>query len=354
MKEGPAGHTKSVLSRDDLIMRKIERCLTFFERSLVLGPRPTLYLPECNESVPVELGNQSTYRFVCALTVLRDVYRLIKTNAHRTKRGIYYDHKKLFGECTSLDSTLKQVCRLLNEPRVNLHVLSSSKGLLIGALKYLTKDGNLVNCQSAVVSVLPCVDDIVRLESDARFILVVEKDTIFQRLCQEDFHQSYSPCILVTAKGYPDYPTRLMLHKLVSTLKIPLFALVDCDPHGLEIYLTYKYGSSTHFDVNVENVDLTSIRWIGAFPSEIESLHIEQSHLLTLSSREKSKISSLLGRSCVKEDTFLEHQLRKMLTLGFKVELEAICTKGENFITASYFRAKLPKLLRDVFVLSET
>lgn len=37
--------SKIVLSKNEQIVRKIERCLIFFQKSLVLGPRPTLYLP---------------------------------------------------------------------------------------------------------------------------------------------------------------------------------------------------------------------------------------------------------------------------------------------------------------------
>lgn len=44
-------------------------------------------------------------------------------------------------------------------------------------------------------------------------------------------------------KGFPDNGTRLLLKQLWSTFKLPIFLLVDADPHGIEIMAVYKYGS---------------------------------------------------------------------------------------------------------------
>lgn len=46
------------------------------------------------------------------------------------------------------------------------------------------------------------------------------------------------------AKGYPDLITRQLLRLFHTKFpEIPMFGLVDADPHGVAIYLTYKYGS---------------------------------------------------------------------------------------------------------------
>jgi DNA topoisomerase VI subunit A len=49
--------------------------------------------------------------------------------------------------------------------------------------------------------------------SHAFQILVVEKDAIFQRLA-EDRLWEVLPCVLITAKGFPDLATRAFLHKV--------------------------------------------------------------------------------------------------------------------------------------------
>jgi len=39
-------------------------------------------------------------------------------------------------------------------------------------------------------------------------------------------------CVWGQGKGFPDVNSRLMVRKLWDTLHIPIFALVDADPHG--------------------------------------------------------------------------------------------------------------------------
>ena len=45
------------------------------------------------------------------------------------------------------------------------------------------------------------------IQSDALFILLVEKDAAFMRLAEDRFYNTY-PCIIMTAKGQPDVASR--------------------------------------------------------------------------------------------------------------------------------------------------
>jgi meiotic recombination protein SPO11 len=76
-----------------------------------------------------------------------------------------------------------------------------------------------------------------------RFIIVVEKDATFQRLLDENFSSVLGPCVIITGKGVPDLNTRQLVHRLWCELAVPVFALVDADPWGVEIMLTYRFGS---------------------------------------------------------------------------------------------------------------
>ncbi|OWK59096.1 Meiotic recombination protein SPO11 [Lonchura striata] len=44
-------------------------------------------------------------------------------------------------------------------------------------------------------------------------------------------------------RGVPDLNTRLLVRKLWDSFQIPIFTLMDADPHGVEIMCVYKYGS---------------------------------------------------------------------------------------------------------------
>lgn len=74
---------------------------------------------------------------------------------------------------------------------------SISHGLLkeLEAHRCLTHFHSLVRLQ---------VDSMV---SDARFILLVEKDAAFMRLAEDRFYNTY-PCVIMTAKGQPDVASR--------------------------------------------------------------------------------------------------------------------------------------------------
>lgn len=55
-------------------------------------------------------------------------------------------------------------------------------------------------------------------------------------------------CVFVSqGKGVPDVNSRLMVKKLWDTLQIPIFALVDADPHGMNHWKANQLKSPTYF-----------------------------------------------------------------------------------------------------------
>jgi len=116
------------------------------------------------------------------------------------------------------------------------------------------EDGDEIDCSRMGVggkAIPPFIDKITDLRSDAKFVLLVEKDAAFMRLAEDRFYNKY-PCIIITAKGQPDVATRyvqdvasqarvcltaysacrLFLRKVKTTLNIPVLGLVDSDPYG--------------------------------------------------------------------------------------------------------------------------
>ena len=53
------------------------------------------------------------------------------------------------------------------------------------------------------------------IQSDALFILLVEKDAAFMRLAEDRFYNTY-PCIILTAKGQPDVASRYNTYHTVA------------------------------------------------------------------------------------------------------------------------------------------
>jgi len=75
----------------------------------------------------------------------------------------------------------------------------------------------------------------LRFQTSARFILVVEKETVFSRLLRERL-DALMPIVLVTGRGFPDVPTRTFLHHLAAAFPhVPVVGLADWNPHGVAI-----------------------------------------------------------------------------------------------------------------------
>lgn len=66
-------------------------------------------------------------------------------------------------------------------------------------------------CEAGKYTLYYCVkewhDQVTDIQSDALFILLVEKDAAFMRLAEDRFYNTY-PCIILTAKGQPDVASR--------------------------------------------------------------------------------------------------------------------------------------------------
>lgn len=163
---------------------------------------------------------------------------------HVTKRDLFYTDVKLFKDQTQSDAVLDDVACMVGCTRTSLHVVASDKGLVVGRLQF-KEAGDEIDCTRLGLTgknIAPHVDRITDIRSDAKFVLLVEKEAAYMRLAEDRFYNTF-PCILMTGKGQPDVATRVFLNRITSQLKIPVFALVDADPYGLKILSVYMQGS---------------------------------------------------------------------------------------------------------------
>ena len=114
---------------------------------------------------------------------------------------------------------------------------ATAKGTCIGALVYRAGADATIDCRrtSTLITADAASAQCLQKDSRARFVLVVEKDSVYQRLIDEGFVEKFAPCILITARGYPDHSTRQLLQAITRDLNIETYALVDADVHGLHV-----------------------------------------------------------------------------------------------------------------------
>ena len=88
-----------------------------------------------------------------------------------------------------------------------------------------------------------CEPEVIQFDKcDAKFILHVEKDTVWRRFNEDKFWRKHD-CLLTHGGGQPPRGVRRLLYRLHNELKLPVYCLLDNDPWGYYIYSVLKQGS---------------------------------------------------------------------------------------------------------------
>ncbi|KAI8427645.1 hypothetical protein MSG28_002119, partial [Choristoneura fumiferana] len=352
------------------IIKKVEEILSEINKTAISGGTPKLTIrnqrlwgnciydldrvtlksfTEAKKSTLHYSSTEDKTRFNRIVFVLTKVHELLSKNLIVTRRELFYQNVSRLRNQGNLDVAVRDVCCLLESPPWNLGIVATSKGLIAGPLTIHARDGTVVNCMASngkyyellflPISIINEMDkncrvfhirlsgtlimqDIIGIKefkSSAKYILVVEKDAIFQKLLDEGALIRLGP-----GKGYPDVCTRQLLSRLTSELKLPALALVDADPHGFEIFLTYKYGSLAQSHLS-SSLACSSLLLLGARHHDVMTLAPKETRL-SLTDLDKRKLASLLRRPYLDtpSGSRIKDELNAMLASGVKAEIEAL------------------------------
>ncbi|GAA5984066.1 hypothetical protein JCM10908_006034 [Rhodotorula pacifica] len=267
------------------------------------------------------LGGRELAIFLRVVQILLEGLRL---GIVSTKRDIYYRDVQLFGKQQVVDTMIEDIAATLRVRRSDLNIVATSKGLFSGALRLVLQDGSTLAGTGRGVLV-PQGQSIRWMELDqVRWVLVVEKDAVFSTLIDAELtsDEAIGNGILVTGKGYPDVVTRELVVRLSHVSpKIPLFALVDWDPHGIDIVATYRFGSSALMH-NAQDLAAPHLRWLGPKLTDLTANGIGRDKLLPLKRADRLKAHALLKREDIPSEW--KRELQQMLRLGCKAETEIL------------------------------
>ncbi|XP_038210027.1 meiotic recombination protein W68 [Zerene cesonia] len=280
-------------------------------------------------------------RFNTIVFVLTRVHELMTKNMTVTRRELYYQNLARFRSQGVLDIGVRDVCCLLECPPWDLGIVATAKGLIAGPLKIVNEDGSVIDCSTSGGTLVPQdIRNIKEFKTSAKYILVVEKDAIFQKLLDEGALVRLRPVIILTGKGYPDVCTRQLLCRLVSDLKLKALALVDADPHGYEIFLTYKYGSLAQSHLS-SSLACPKLLLLGARHQDVMTLAPKASRL-ALTALDKRKLVSLIARPYLNSTTgsHIKQELKAMLDSGVKAEIESLASSAAA-LCDSYLPSKI-------------
>ncbi|KAF7639335.1 TP6A_N domain-containing protein [Meloidogyne graminicola] len=288
------------------------------------------------------LGTTSKRLLNYRLRALAQIHELLIENRHATKRDLFYESKKIYEQQSNFDRALTAICNFLMASRSELNVLSCSKGFVMGSLKLLNAlDDNEIDFRFGTIALNESLINFDFAESEAKAILILEKDSVFQCLLDEKFLELFPNTILITGRGYPDICTRRFLAYLSSQLpNISMFILTDADPYGVEIFLTYKYGSDRTW-IESGGVTLPNLKWIGLLPSDANNLPIPGNQLLSLTNSDKRRINKLSNKVLSIGENNVFDELSIMLSNNYKLEIEALYTLGNKFLSTVYLKYKM-------------
>ena len=112
--------------------------------------------------------------FFCRfLKIVQIVLNLLKYGKVSTKRDIFYTDVRLFVKQGTSDSMLELLARELRVPRFNLNVVSCSRSLVFGALRFHNVDGTVLECDKAAIT-MPSTTHSQGLECYADAVFVIE------------------------------------------------------------------------------------------------------------------------------------------------------------------------------------
>ncbi len=297
--------------------------------NILYDERGNLFFGGLKQTLPYN----GEYRdFLQTIRTAQVVNEMLSRGLYSTKREVFYCDVNLFGEQNYSDRAIENLATLLGTRRKCLNVVASEKGVCLGHL--LLKDKkDIINCEKlghggwAISSFL---DQIEILESDAEFILVVEKDAGVMSLTDKKFWNKI-PSIIITAKGQSDRATHEFIRRLVADLHIPALGLCDSDPYGLDILLNYAHGS-VQSAYETPWLAINDIWWLGVRPSDLDAFHVTSDCRLLMDKTDKQRTEYLLRDPRVQKNLVMKREVELMLQTQYKAEIQALARHGANFL----------------------
>ncbi|MBN1511016.1 MAG: DNA topoisomerase IV subunit A [Phycisphaerae bacterium] len=290
-------------------------------------------------------------RFMQTVLVASKCKQLVDEDKTASIRQIYYlakhtikgTNEKTFDDQDESDPVLEDLEVALDSLREELHIFASNRGNLVGPIT-LVDSGNELDCTrmgSAGYAVPSIVEpDIIQFKKcKAKFILHVEKDTVWRRFYEDRFWEKHN-CIVSHGSGQPTRGMRRLLHRMHNELKLPVYALLDCDPWGYYIYSVIKQGS-INLAYESRRMAVPEAVFIGVSAFDYERYDLSDDVKLGLDSADVKRCKQILAYPWFAGKRPWEKEIKKLVRNGFKMEVEALCNKSLSFVTEEYVPAKL-------------
>jgi DNA topoisomerase-6 subunit A len=289
--------------------------------------------------------------FMQMLLVADGCKQLVEQGKTTSIRGLYYllkhtiksSREETFDSQQECDPIIEDVEVTLDAMREELHLYAKNAGAMVGNIS-LVDSGDHIDCAkmgSGGYSIPSIVEeDIVQFDKcTAKFILHVEKDTVWRRFNEDKFWKKHN-CILTHGGGQPPRGVRRMLHRLHNELGLPVYCLLDNDPWGYYIYSVLKQGS-INLAYESRRMAIPNARFLGLRSSDFERCGLSSSVQIKLNAQDIKRAQQIASYPWFEKKKSWQREIAQMLKNNFKLEVEALISRDISYVTETYTPERL-------------
>lgn len=292
------------------------------------------------------LDMKESKRFMQTILMLKLIVSSIREGVYPTIRDLYYNGKhtitfrvsnmgsireNTWDDQAESNAAIEDLEVGLNVLREEMGLSADVKGKVVGPIIVRSKGFEIdaTKMGDTALGLPPNPDELDIVKIDASYVLVVEKDAIFQRLNREGFWNREN-AILITARGMPDRATRKFVRRLNEDYKLPIYVLTDSDPYGYYIYSVYKSGS-IKLSYESERLATPNAKFIGVTTSDIINYKISSDYVIAANDRDIKRAEELIRYPWFQSEAW-KKEINLFLKMKKKVEIEALSTHGLRFL----------------------
>src|SRR6187401_2319361 len=289
--------------------------------------------------------------YMQTLLVGGGVKQLIDQGKTTSIRGMFYllkhtiegTSEETFDTQDECDPIIEDVEVALDSMREELHLYAKNAGAMVGPITLLDS-GDEIDCSrmgSGGYSIPSIVEpEIVQFKKNAaKFILHVEKDTVWRCFNEDKFWKKYN-CILTHGGGQPPRCVRRMLHRLHEELKLPVYCLLDNDPWGYCIYSVLKQGS-INLAYESKRMAIPAVRYLGLRSNDYDRCELSSSIQIKLNEQDIKRANQIRSYPWFEHKKAWQKEIDLMLKNGFKLEVESLISKDISYVTEEYVPQRL-------------
>jgi DNA topoisomerase-6 subunit A len=276
---------------------------------------------------------------------------LIDADKTSSLRGVFYKAKhtvagtkeNTFDDQGESDPILEDLEVGLDALREELHVFAEPRGGMVGNITIVDK-GDEIDCRrmgSGGYQMPSIVEpDVIQFKKcEAKFVLHVEKGTVWQRFNEDRFWEKHN-CILTHGAGQPPRGCRRLLQRFNQELRLPIICLLDCDPWGHYIYSVIKQGSiSLAFESS--RLAIPDAKFLGIRAKDYKECELSDAVKIDLSDNDIKRAKEIAAYPWFEDHKGWQREIDHMLRNGFKMEVESLITKDISYVTENYVPARL-------------